>query len=84
MRKKLQLKGVLGQEMGMPGYVRSRYKTMMQGDMSNSDILSFFNFRELENMIRSVLNKAGYKTALFVREDALVDEELTQMEGSSL
>lgn len=29
MLKKLQLKGVLGQEMGMPGYVRARYQTMM-------------------------------------------------------
>lgn len=25
LNKKLQLKGVMGQEMGMPGYIRSRY-----------------------------------------------------------
>jgi hypothetical protein len=27
--KKLQLKGVLGQEIGMPGYTRSRYQSLM-------------------------------------------------------
>lgn len=75
MLKKLQLKGVLGQEMGMPGYVRSRYKTMMMGDLQNKDvILTFFNFKELETMIRSVLTKAGYKSALAVREEAYKDE----------
>ena len=29
MVKKLQMRGVLGQEIGMPGYVRARYQTMM-------------------------------------------------------
>lgn len=61
--------------MGMPGYVRSRFKTMMMGDLSGSETtLNFFNFKELESMLRSVLTKAGYKTALLIREEALEDE----------
>ena len=64
--------------MGMPGYVRSRYKTMMMGELTNKDVeLTFFNFKELETMIRSVLNKAGYKSALAVREEALEEETLS-------
>ena len=48
----------------MPGYVRARYQTMMlQSNIKGkADLMSqFFNFKELETMIKSVLLKAGYK-----------------------
>ena len=35
MLKKLQLKGVLGQEIGMPGYIRARYKTLIMQEGIN-------------------------------------------------
>ena len=88
MFKKLQMKGVLGQEIGMPGYVRARYQSMMLSEGLNvdfQDVMKYlFNFKELETLIKSVLAKAGYKQALQVRDDALVDENLTQMDGDML
>ena len=85
MLKKLQLKGVLGQEMGMPGYVRSRYQSLMLQEGTNVqsvDLMqTLFNFKELETMIKSMLTKTGYKQGLIIREDALEDENLIQMDG---
>lgn len=45
---------------------------------------TLFNFRELETQIKSVLAKAGYKAQLLVREDALEDEGMSEMDGPSL
>ena len=86
--KKLKLKGVMGQEIGMPGYVRSRYQTMiLQRDkaITNAEVeIQLYNFKELETMIRSVLTKSGYKQALIIREEALEDEQFEAMDGPSL
>ena len=82
------MRGVLGQEMGMDGYVRSRYQTMMLqsgASVSNTDLVkTLFNFKELETMIKSALVKAGYKQALLVREEAYEDEQLAEMDGFQL
>ena len=87
MMKKLQLKAVMGQEMGFPGYVRARYQTMMlQSSLDpNADIMSqYFNFKELETMIRSVLTKAGYRMALIEREEAYEKESMADLDGENL
>ena len=88
MMKKLQIKGVLGQEMGMPGYTRARYKTMILaegiGVNNTSQMDKLFNFKELETMIKSNLRSAGYSQPAIEREEALEGEQLRQMEGNDL
>ena len=58
---------------------------MLQSSLEdNADVMSqYFNFKELETMIRSVLTKAGYRMALIEREDAHEYDSM-ELEGENL